>query len=395
MLPITQSMARWISYFVFLVVAVGVLGGMHYYLWARLIRDVGLPLPTKRILTWVLCGLGASVPIAMVTSRLLSPQWSAYWVKPAYLWLGASFLLLISAAALDLLQAGYHLVARFGQPDPTRREALARLGGLFAAALGLGASGWAVKEAARINIKRVEVPLAKLPKELDGTTIVQLSDVHVGPTIGRQFIEELVQTVNGLAPDLVAITGDLVDGSVTDLEHHVAPLGDLRSTHGTFFVTGNHEYYSGAAQWCEHLTDKLGIKVLHNEHVELGHGAHTFHLAGIHDYQASRFKEGHGADLRGAVAGRNTERALVLLAHQPKAVHEAVEHGVDLQLSGHTHGGQLWPFGWLVRLEQPVVAGLAKFGQTLVYVSRGTGYWGPPMRLNAPAEVTYIRLRSV
>jgi uncharacterized protein len=389
-------MARWISFAVFLLVAVSVLGGMHYYLWARLIRDVGLSGPVKRGLTWLLCGLGASIPLAMATSRLVSPQWSVWWVKPAYFWIGISFLLLIAVLLFDLLRGGYNAVSLLGGgTSPERRQVLARFGGLAAAVLGLGASGWAIREAAKVTIKRVEVTLAKLPKELDGTTIVQLSDVHVGPTIGREFIEELVRTVNGLAPDVVAITGDLVDGRVSDLKHHVAPLADIRSTHGTFFVTGNHEYYSGAAEWCEHLSTELGVRVLHNEHVSVGRDGHTFHLAGIHDYQSARFDEGHSPDLNKAVAGRDTDRALVLLAHQPKAIHEAVKHGVDLQLSGHTHGGQLWPFNWLVRLEQPVVAGLAKFGETLIYVSRGTGYWGPPMRLNAPPEVTYIKLRSV
>lgn len=388
-------MTRWISFAVFLLVAISILFGIHYYLWARLIRDVGFSAQAKRVLTWMLVVLGASVPLAMVTSRLVAPEISAWWIRPAYLWIGVSFLLLLAVGFTDLLRVGYHFASeRGGVPNPSRRETLARLGGLVAAVLGVGASAWAVKEAARINVKRVEVSLAKLPKELDGTTIVQLTDVHVGPTIGREFIEELVQVVNGLAPDLVAITGDLVDGSVADLEHHVAPLADLRSTHGTFFVTGNHEYYSGAAAWCEHLS-QLGVRVLHNEHVVLGRDGHSFHLAGIHDYQAVRFDEGHRADLARAVSGRDRDRALVLLAHQPKAVHDAVKHGVDLQISGHTHGGQLWPFGWLVRLQQPVVAGLAKFGETLIYVSRGTGYWGPPMRLNAPPEVTQIRLRAV
>lgn len=388
-------MARWISFAVFILVVTSVLGGMHYYLWARLVRDVGSSAPVKRALTWAVCGLAASIPLAMATSRLAPPHLSVWWVKPAYFWIGVSFLLLLAVLLFDLLRGAYNVASLLGGgTDPERRQVLARLGGFAAAALGLGASGWAIREAAKIRIQRVEVALAKLPKELDGTTIVQLTDVHVGPTIGRSFIEELVKTVNELAPDVVAITGDLVDGRVADLRHHVAPLADITSTHGTFFVTGNHEYYSGAAEWCEHLQSELGVRVLHNEHVALGRDGHTFHLAGIHDYQASRFDEGHGANLGKAVAGRDQDRALVLLAHQPKAIHEAVKHGVDLQLSGHTHGGQLWPFGWLVRLEQPVVAGLAKFGETLIYVSRGTGYWGPPMRLNAPPEVTYIKLRS-
>jgi predicted MPP superfamily phosphohydrolase len=160
-----------------------------------------------------------------------------------------------------------------------------------------------------------------------------------------------------------------------------------------YFVTGNHEYYSGAAPWCEELA-RLGIKVLRNERVIIGDAEASFDLAGIDDAHARDFGDGHGADLARAVHGRDPARELVLLAHQPRAVFEAVVHGVGLQLSGHTHGGQIWPWNWLVRLQQPVVAGLARFGDTQVYVSRGTGYWGPPMRLGAPAEITRVTLRT-
>jgi hypothetical protein len=235
--------------------------------------------------------------------------------------------------------------------------------------------------------------LARLPKALDGLTIAQLSDVHIGPSLGSRFLKDVVRTVNELSPDLVAITGDLVDGSVEQLGGIVAELANLQSRHGTFFVTGNHEYYSGAQSWCDELSS-LGIRVLRNERVAIEQDGHGFDLAGIDDAQAARFGNGHGADLGRAILGRDPTRELVLLAHQPKAVVEAQEHGVGLQLSGHTHGGQLWPFNWLVKLQQPVVAGLEMIGKTWIYVSCGTGYWGPPMRLGAPAEVTQIVLRS-
>jgi len=387
-------MSRWISLAVSLVVGVGLIAGGHYYLWARLIRDVGFSLSTERALTWTLCALAANIPLAVATSRVVPPERSGWWVKPVYFWIGLSFLLLLSLAALDVLRIGYSLATfGFAGPDADRRQTWARLGAFVAVAIGLGATVWAAREARKLRVTRVEVPLKKLPRELDGLSIVQLSDVHVGPTIGRDFIERVVATVNALSPDIVAITGDLVDGSVKDLKHHVAPLADLTSKHGTYFVTGNHEYHSGAPEWCEHL-GSLGVRVLRNEYVELGRDGHALHLAGIDDYESAHFGEGHRADLPKAVAGRDPSRALILLAHQPKAVHEAVRHGVDLQLSGHTHGGQMWPFGWLLRLQQPVVAGLAKFGETFVYVSCGTGYSGPPMRLHAPAEITRIILRS-
>jgi predicted MPP superfamily phosphohydrolase len=237
-------------------------------------------------------------------------------------------------------------------------------------------------------VKQVRVPLGKLPKELSGYTIVQLTDIHVGPTIGRAFIEQIVRTTNALQPDLVAITGDLVDGSVAALGALVEPLRELRAKDGVFFVTGNHEYYSGVDAWLAHL-GTLGIRVLRNERVALRDG---LDLAGVDDTSAGGFGRGHGQDVARAMEGRDTSRALVLMAHQPKAVREASKHGVDLQLSGHTHGGQIWPWGYAVRLDQPHVAGLHDHDGTAIYVSRGTGYWGPPLRVGAPAEITRIEL---
>jgi predicted MPP superfamily phosphohydrolase len=199
--------------------------------------------------------------------------------------------------------------------------------------------------------------------------------------------------VNALEPDVVAITGDLVDGSVRELAGAIAPLAGLRAKHGVFFVTGNHEYYSGATEWIAYLRT-LGVRVLRNERValEVG-GATAIDVAGVDDASARRSGvPGHRMDVEGALAGRDPERVLVLLAHQPKAIVKAAAHGVDLQLSGHTHGGQIWPWGCLVKLDQPYVSGLHRHESTQVYVSAGTGYWGPPMRLMAPAEITRLEL---
>jgi hypothetical protein len=245
----------------------------------------------------------------------------------------------------------------------------------------------------RVQVRDVKVPLAKLHKSAHGTTLVQLTDVHIGPTIGREFIADLVARVNALSADVVVITGDLVDGSVSQLREAVAPLGQIKARHGVYFVTGNHEYYAGAEQWITEL-GRLGIRVLRNERVTIGSGEAAFDLAGVDDYSARGQAPGHGPDLRAALADRDETRALVLLAHQPRAVWEASEHGVCLQLSGHTHGGQIWPFYYLVKLQQPFIRGLHKVGDTLLYVSCGTGYWGPPMRFRAPAEVTRIVLEA-
>jgi predicted MPP superfamily phosphohydrolase len=260
---------------------------------------------------------------------------------------------------------------------------LAGLTGGFAMWQGMGTPG----------IREVEVELKRLPPALSGTSIVQLSDIHIGPTIGRGFMESLVERTNALAPDVVVITGDLVDGRVHELAHAVAPLANLHPRWGVFFVTGNHEYYSGADEWMLHLAT-LGVTVLRNQRVTIGENGQSFDLAGIDDPQGSMLP-GHGPDLPRALAGRDPNRELVLLAHQPRALEEASQFGVGLQLSGHTHGGQIWPFNWAVRMAQPHVAGLAKVADTILYVSRGSGYWGPPMRLAAPAEITHITLRSV
>jgi hypothetical protein len=313
------------------------------------------------------------------------------------IWLGLLLFLTLAVGVADLVRGLWQVSRAWSDPEPLlpeRRQAIARLlagsAALVAGSLGL----WSLRSGlARVTIKRVEVSLARLPAALSGTRIVQLSDVHVGPTIHRSFIETIVAQCNALAPDLVVITGDLVDGTVEELREHVAPLAGLRTKYGVFFVTGNHEYYSGAADWCSEL-ERLGLRVLRNERVSIGSEVASFDLAGVDDHSAKRFGGGHGEDLPKALHGRDLSRELVLLAHQPRTIFEAQDHGVGLQLSGHTHGGQLWPWTYLVRLQQPVVAGLARFGNSLVYVSRGTGYWGPPMRLGAPSEIAELTLRS-
>jgi predicted MPP superfamily phosphohydrolase len=237
----------------------------------------------------------------------------------------------------------------------------------------------------------VEVALAGLPAALQGFTIAQISDIHVGPTIKRAFVEGIVARVNGLGADMVAITGDLVDGSVGELAHHTAPLANLASRHGTFFVTGNHEYYSGAHAWIDELR-RLGARVLLNEHAVLDHDGAQLTVAGVTDFSAHHFDPSHRSDPAGALAGAPRDAVKVLLAHQPRSAASAESAGFQLQLSGHTHGGQFWPWNHFVRLQQPFTSGLHRLGMMWIYISRGTGYWGPPMRFGIPSEITRIRL---
>ena len=254
------------------------------------------------------------------------------------------------------------------------------------------------------SVKRVEVPIRGLPQALEGFTIAQLSDIHVGPTIRNSYIQRIVDAVNRLGADAIAITGDLVDGSVPELREHIAPLAGLRARHGTFVVTGNHEYYAGAYAWIDELR-RLGLKVLLNEHVVLQtrnvRGAQTDEelfesalvLAGVTDFTAGHFDAAHASDPHLALHDAPPlVHTRVLLAHQPRSAPLAAAAGYQLQLSGHTHGGQFFPWNLFVPMQQPFTAGLHRLHDMWVYVSRGTGYWGPPKRFGAPSEITLLTL---
>jgi predicted MPP superfamily phosphohydrolase len=246
--------------------------------------------------------------------------------------------------------------------------------------------------ARRPRLVEINIPIVNLPAALQGFSIAQISDLHVGATIKRGFVERIVARVNHMNADIIAITGDLVDGSVLDLSTHTAPLAGLTARHGVYFVTGNHEYYSGEKAWTAELR-RLGLTVLKNQHVMLTHDGASLLLAGVTDYSAHHFDPAQRSDpagaLHGAPAGATPK---ILLAHQPSTAAAAAAAGYDVQLSGHTHGGQFWPWSWLVRYFQPFTHGLNRLKNLSVYVSRGTGYWGPPNRFIVPAEITRIRL---
>jgi predicted MPP superfamily phosphohydrolase len=361
---------------------------LHRYLWARLVRDPAWGAPWGKTLGIVIVALAVLVPVAFVAMRALPRSVNAPLAWVAYCWLGLMLYLFLFTVLSD---AGRGVAALAGvlPKDPERRLLLARvIAGVIAGGASLVGLAGIVNVARGFDVKRVRIPLAKLPKSASGYRIVQLTDIHIGPTIGRAFLESVVREANALDADMIVITGDLVDGSVQQLGALVEPLRDLRARDGVFFVTGNHEYYSGADEWIAHLKT-LGVRVLRNERVSI---RDAFDLAGVDDHSAARMLPHHGQDVEGALRGRDVSRAVVLLAHQPKAVSEARAHGVDLQLSGHVHGGQVVPFNWIALLDQPFLRGLHRVSDTWLYVSEGTGYWGPPMRVGSSAEVTHIEL---
>ncbi|MEV4044907.1 metallophosphoesterase [Streptomyces sp. NPDC049744] len=424
------------------LVMVGVLVTANWYLWRRLFRDTTRAAgPVRRIGAAVLAGGWLLAVGALVAERAGAPFWlQRVLAWPGFLWLALSIYLLLAVLAGEVVRP---LLRRFlerraaarstegaepsvtpaadtaripagtappkapGTPEapetpvpasggastsplvlPSRRLFVSRVVAGAAAAAAVGTVGYGTYGVLNgPSVKRVTVPLAKLPRAAHGFRIAVVSDIHLGPVLGRGFAQKVVDTINSTQPDLIAVVGDLVDGSVKDLGPAAAPLAQLRARHGAYFVTGNHEYFSGAEQWVAEVR-RLGLLPLENARTELPH----FDLAGVNDVAGE--DEGQGPDYAKALGDRDRSRACVLLAHQPVQIHDAVDHGVDLQLSGHTHGGQLWPGNLIAGAANPTLAGLDRYGDTQLYVSRGAGAWGPPTRVGAPSDITVIELAS-
>jgi len=437
----------------FLVFAFAVAGGIHYYLWFRLVRSTTRKGRGRRIGTGLMVGALVVLIGALVLTRV-NPhlEWLAI---VGYLWLAVMFYLLVMLAVLEIPAfIAKRVVMRKRQSAPdagalaaapasavlstsahrphaqleqgpaeevtdddrpagrtplgeSRRLFVARTVAITAGVVAAGTVGYGVSQAlGRPRLKRRQIVLAKLPRSMDGYRVALVSDIHLGPLAGRKHTERIVEIINGLDADVVTVVGDLVDGTVAQLGDDAAPLRNLRSKHGAYFVTGNHEYYSGYEEWIQEVAE-LGMKPLRNERVELPGG---LDLAGVNDVTGGGF--GDGPDYGRALDGRDPAKPVVLMAHQPIQVHEAAKHGVDLQLSGHTHGGQLAPFNLLVKLQQPVVSGYGvvrwpeEIAQrspqgapgipagTQIYVTNGAGFWGPPVRVGAPPDITLVELRS-
>ncbi|MEV4322745.1 metallophosphoesterase [Microbispora rosea] len=438
--------------FVGMIVAAVVV--VHAYLWRRLVRASTTPgSRSRRVLTWALVVLAVLMVVTFGGSRLgLGMDVERVVAWPGYLWLAVMFYLFVFGLVMEVPRAvATFVVSRrrraaeaaapaeraeeeaapvdevvlagaaagggatahgtattgmpvaeetaAGTPAIDRRLFISRTASAVVAAGALATVGYGVSTALGDPvIERVPIRLPRLDPRMNGLRIAVVSDIHLGPLTGRGHTERIVRMINGLEADAVTIVGDLVDGTVAELGRLATPLRSLESRYGAYFVTGNHEYYTaeGPQEWIEELRS-LGVRPLRNERVEIRHAGAVLDLAGVNDLNG--VPSGDGPDLGKALGGRDANRPVVLMAHQPVQVTQAAAHGVDLQLSGHTHGGQMAPFNLLVPLQQPVVAGLASVprtggGDTQVYVTRGAGFWGPPVRVGAPPEITLIELRA-
>ena len=359
---------------------------LHVYIGARLMPDMGLGLGGMLAGVVLLALSTVLVPVGLLSSSLRRRRWSERLAWFGLLAMGLFSSLIVMTFFRDILLLVLR-VAGFAGPAFSHWSAV----GVPLLALAVTLIGF-VNARRLARVKKVDVPIAGLPEELHGYSIAQISDIHVGPTIRRPYLNAIVNRVNALKADAIAVTGDLVDGSVQRLALHTQPLARLSAPDGTFFVTGNHEYYSGAEEWIAEVR-RLGLTVLLNQHVVRERGRAKVLIAGVPDFTAHHFVPSHRSDPQLAAAGAPEEVDVkILLAHQPRSAPAAAEAGFDLQLSGHTHGGQFFPWNFFVPLQQPFVAGLHRVRELWVYTSRGTGYWGPPKRFGAPSEITLVRL---
>ena len=406
---------------IFLGIVLIVVFGVHFYLWWRLFRSTTRPgSRVRRLGIWLILGADLVLIATLVLTRL---DTGLGWLAAiGYLWLAVMFYLLVVLVALEIPAAIAKRIAAPATKPPTKRTAAPDAGvlkfadpptaqdvagsdrpdgrttrrllisrgvAITAGLVATGTTAYGVTQAMGApRLKRRQITLAKLPRSMDGYRIALVSDIHLGPLAGRSHTQRIVDVINGIDADIVTVVGDLVDGTVEQLGAAAEPLRGLKHRNGAFFVTGNHEYFSGFEPWLVEVAE-LGMKPLRNERVELPGG---LDLAGVNDVTGGNYND--GPDYAKALGDRDPAKAVVLMAHQPIQVEQAAKFGVDLQLSGHTHGGQMAPFNLVVGLQQPVISGYDVIHGTQIYVTNGAGFWGPPVRVGAPPDVTLIELRA-
>lgn len=371
--------------FVLLSVAMTLVVGLHWYLGVRLISDAQVPQPFATVAWTLLWTFLVSLFAGFIGGRVLPRSIArvAQWF--GFVWMGAFGLLVVATGVSDLAFWVLSKTTTLDAQWPVWRA-------IGVLALVIPALAWGFWISRRPETKRITVDIPGLDKSLDGYRIAQISDVHIGETLDRSFAQLVTDQVNALNADAVVVTGDMIDGSVNKLRDEVAPLGGMRAKHGVFYVTGNHEYYHGGSAW-EAEARRLGFTVLHNEHRVVGDGKLV--IGGVTDVEGARFSEAHASDVNAAFANAPAGVPRVLLCHQPRFATKARDSKVSLMLSGHTHGGQIFPFMFFVKLQQPVIGGFEVIDGVPTYTSNGTGYWGPPFRIGPRGEVTEITLRAV
>ena len=387
----------------FFIFAIMILSIIHGTVGLRIIPFFNLSHSLK-IIMWSALVVLATLPIIPIILRSKGfEDESVDWFSWAgYISLGFFVLTFLAVITKDFIYVAIGLLTKItavfgyspGPTDPGRRDFIQKMlsiGIITTTSASTIAGLYAARKGA--TIMETTVPIKGLGENLSGLTIAQVSDLHVGPTIKKGYVEEVVEQVNNLNPDIIAITGDMADGSVEYLSKHVEPIKDLHANIGKYFVTGNHEYYSGVDQWLE-KTDQFGLTNLIDSHEIITKRGDSITLGGVTDFRSSSIKPDHKSDPTAAFAGSPDDVPKILLAHQPWSIFGAHKAGTDLQLSGHTHGGQFWPFVYAVRMANPYTAGLHNHDGTYIYVNRGTGYWGPPMRLGVESEITLVRLKT-
>jgi predicted MPP superfamily phosphohydrolase len=386
----------------FIVILGAVLGLIHFYLWKRLVKDTTRPGRIRWVLTALLAALAALLVTAVIAPRVFGLTESGWFAWPGYFWFGLAVYLFLTLLVLEPVRFALRGWTK-NEPSATaeqaapaelnRRVFLARTSAVVAGAASVSLVGiGAVNALGPPALLQVPVRLRKLDPAFNGFRIAVVSDIHLGPLSGRAHTEQIVKMINEAAADLVAIVGDVVDGTVDELGSAAEPLRDLHSREGTFFVTGNHEYFvEDPFSWLREL-ERLDVQPLRNENTPIRRGAAALNLAGVNDIRGESHSD--APDFDRALSGLIPSGPTILLAHQPVQVEEAAARGVDLQLSGHTHGGQMWPFHYIVRLAQPSLGGLSTVDNTQLYVTRGAGFWGPPVRIGAPADITVLSLHG-
>jgi uncharacterized protein len=384
----------------FIAILGTVLGLMHCYIWKRLIKDTSGG-GARWALTAVLVALLVLLVCTLLLPRLFGWREPAWLAWPGYVWFGLIVYLFLTLLVVEPVRIALRRWINRRSPDLAeadeqvinRRVFIARTSAVAAGVASVSLVGVGMASAlGPPDVLRVPVRLRRLDPAFDGFRIAVVSDIHLGPLAGRAHTEWIVAMINEAEPDLVAIVGDLVDGTVEELGPAAEPLRDLESREGSFFVTGNHEYFvDDTASWLREL-ERLGVAPLQNENTAIRRGTAAFDLAGVNDVAGEQRSQ--PPDFDRALSGVDGSRPTILLAHQPVQVTEASARGVDLQLSGHTHGGQMWPFHYIVRAVQPSLAGLSTVDQTQLYITRGAGFWGPPVRIGAPPDITVVSLES-